>query len=145
MISIEYLAGFFDGEGYVGVAKHRSGNYILQMSISNTELLLLQSIQAEYGGKIHLSPERRSQIRKPAYHIHWWGIGVKNMATLLLPYTKIKGSQLKLALEFPVGKRGGWQRNSIGRFARDQTTHKKREEIYVQMKREKGIREVTKE
>ena len=46
MISDEYLAGFFDGEGYVGVAAWKNGaSYVLRCTIANMDLNVLEKIQ----------------------------------------------------------------------------------------------------
>jgi len=64
VISPQWLAGFFDGEGNIGITvagKHR--RCILRLSLVNTAYDLLASIQSEYGGQLN----RRSRSEKP----HW--------------------------------------------------------------------------
>lgn len=52
MISLEYVAGFFDGEGYVGLELQRSGSIQVHISITNTRPEPLYLLQQEFGGHI---------------------------------------------------------------------------------------------
>src|SRR5207249_11767994 len=66
MIPVQYLAGFVDGEGYLGLARirrhHRSRDYCLRLSIYNTNRMILQDIQ-------RASHETKSATRQP--YIVW--------------------------------------------------------------------------
>jgi len=105
MISSEWLAGFFDGEGYMGVSHHRNFNwYQLVMAIMNTDKFILENIRQVYGGTIQTIGRPQNPKWKICYCIKWYGLEAQAMARTLLPYSRLKSSQLKLSLEFPVGK-----------------------------------------
>ncbi len=59
-IAHEYLAGFFDGEGYAGLKErsHRAGKpYIdAQVIIGNTNAKVLQLIQRAFAGRLYERP-----------------------------------------------------------------------------------------
>lgn len=136
MISSEYLAGFFDGDGYIGATFHRTHKipyYGLRMSLTNIDKLFLQSVQVEYGGnlmdksKFKLKPEHQSQ-----YHLVWYGKEARRMAITLLPFSRIKAAQLKLAIEFPIGVRGHEIQNVPPKINKE-----KQKEIYLRLKQMK--------
>ena len=54
-ISIEYMAGFFDGEGNVQIsnAKHYPNSKQDKIRITNTNKLILDFITETFGGKIY--------------------------------------------------------------------------------------------
>jgi len=105
MISAEWLAGFFDGEGYMGVSHHKNFNwYQLVMAIMNTDQFLLESIRQTYGGTVQTIGRPHNPKWKVCYCIKWYGLEAQAMARTMLPYSRLKASQLKLSLEFPVGK-----------------------------------------
>jgi hypothetical protein len=102
MISIEYLAGFFDGEGHIGVITTTKDCYKLHMTLTNTNELILQSIKAEYGGRLYRI--KRNKLRcKDSFSLVWSGTEAKEIIRLIIPYSKVKLSQLNLALQFPIG------------------------------------------
>ena len=78
MISPQYLAGFFDGEGtfYIGKQYKNGKQYphaTVMLSQSGEEgLRLLEQIQLSYGGNIyqHLKPGQH-KATKSAYKLYW--------------------------------------------------------------------------
>lgn len=52
-VSLEYIAGFIDGEGYIGIHSNGRGSYKTEISMTNTNLLVLLEIQKVVGGKIY--------------------------------------------------------------------------------------------
>jgi len=92
-----YWAGFFDGEGSIGVYKHRNNHIRLTVQIANTDLSVLETLKEEFGGSII---SRKPQPGcKPLYN---WVI-VSRMASIFLktlyPYLRIKSEEAALALE----------------------------------------------
>src|SRR5947207_7951885 len=61
MFSVQYLAGIFDGEGCLCIIKAGKSGLHARLSIGNTCLPLLQSIQADWGGIISPMVSRRLQ------------------------------------------------------------------------------------
>jgi hypothetical protein len=74
-LSISYLCGIFDGEGSVNpnISKYDGAGSYASMSayITNTDLVLLEKIQASYGGGIRKL--KTLPGRKQLYRLEWWG------------------------------------------------------------------------
>ncbi len=66
-ISIEYMAGFFDGEGNVQIsnAKHYPNSKQDKIRITNTNKLILDFIVETFGGKIY--KKKDVPTRKPTW------------------------------------------------------------------------------
>lgn len=103
MVPVEYLAGFVDGEGYLGLAKiprrSRSTEYCLRVSLHNTNRRVLSQIQRSWGGVL-VSVGQAKRAWKPAYALVW----TNALAALLLheiaPYLKVKFEQAAALLDF---------------------------------------------
>lgn len=104
-LSIEYAAGFFDGEGSATMEFHpkerrlnaRFDYYTLRVKISNTNLDILKAFQARWGGGVDLV-KRTSPRHKQAYI---WRIYSKASIPFLesiLPYLRLKGDVVRLCL-----------------------------------------------
>jgi len=96
MISVEYLAGFFDGEGcvnltVVGQAKTTQ----LRVSIVNTDLLILNAIHAQYGGRVYARESREGW--KMFRAIEWRGEAAYEFLQKIKPFVILKLPQIKLA------------------------------------------------
>ena len=95
---IAYLAGLFDGEGSVCLTANREIVCQLRITIANTHLATLSEIPHQYGGKIFDTYAGR---RKPCYV--WYNTNrpqVLKFISDIMPYTKIKLEQLRIALWF---------------------------------------------
>ena len=124
-----YMAGFFDGEGYVGLLKRKRSEtyteYIIQASVGQNDGAIMDWVKENFGGHLHLVKRDRS---------YYWIIS--NKAALLflkriVPYLKYKKSQAELAIEF-FEKRPKTQHLLKEEYDR-------REELYVKLKAEKRI------
>lgn len=95
----EYLAGFFDGEGWIGIAiGSRDGECMLRMTVTNTNLEFLKRVHAIYGGR--LSVQLRQQSKWKDYCcIHWSHRAAARLLEQIGPYLILKRPQLTLALE----------------------------------------------
>lgn len=89
-----YIAGFFDGEGSIFVSKSKK-QYFLTVSISNTNLLVLDSIQRIIGGSISKSPDSHDN----SFQLFRLRLCC-NEAKKFLERIKIKREQAKLAIKF---------------------------------------------
>lgn len=98
-----YLAGLFDGEGSVGITcRHevgKSARHLLQVSMSNTCLRVLEACRDHFGGCIHqVKPSALS--RKTCWS---WGVSAIK-AGAFLDYIRedsiIKKEQIEIALTF---------------------------------------------
>ena len=103
MLNDVYVAGLFDGEGYVGVQSHRrypSIVYQIRVTLGVTYAPVITMLQATYGGSIHVN---RHSTRNPRHKDqHVWVAGSQIACSFLkkvLPHLIIKQEQAKLALE----------------------------------------------
>jgi len=100
---LAYIAGFFDGEGCVMIAKHKRADgfivYQLRVNISNTNKAILQLINTVfpsviYEDKIHID-KRKKQWRYAAYDKK-----AEEFLKTLYPYLRIKRIQAEIAFNF---------------------------------------------
>ncbi|SRR5258708_4687996 len=99
---LPYMAGFFDGEGYVYLQKvNRNHAYSLWVVVSNTNQEPLRLMKERWGG--HLAyVKRHNLIQRDIYRLF---ISTNNAIRFLeevLPYLIIKKPQAELALEFDI-------------------------------------------
>lgn len=107
MRSDEYFAGFFDGEGYVGVSYQEAWNaYMIRVSVVNNNKPVLLLFKEKYGGTIRPPSDKKAYNMKGAWT--WWIHGQPAIDFLqnILPYVFVKRPQVELAIEFPIGKPG---------------------------------------
>ena len=87
-----YLAGFTDGEGFIGEVKRwKRPSKSFQIRISNTNPVILEWIKEIFGGTIY-SLKTKNSKHSPAWQ--WW-IADKKARELyveLKPYLKIKNT-----------------------------------------------------
>lgn len=124
-----YMAGFFDGEGYVGLLKRKRSEtyieYIVQASIGQKDGGTMDWVKENFGGHLHLVKRDGS---------YYWIISNKAAFLFLkrvVPYLKYKKPQAELAIEFFEG--------------RPKTQHlldeeyERREKLYVKLKKAKKV------
>ncbi len=103
MLSKEYIAGFFDGEGHLGITiSGKNKQCTLRLTFTNTNRSVLQMIQLHYGGVIHTNkyqPSYRSDW-KPAYSLKLSPNEIKVLLNDIKDLVIVKLPQLKLAFEF---------------------------------------------
>ncbi len=104
-----YLAGFFDGEGFIGIAtlkRKRGGMYhylVATVTQSDRDYVLLELFRYFFGGVIGKSSTKG---------LHEWKVcsrKAKVLLEILEPYLRIKKRQAQVGLEFQAGvhiKRG---------------------------------------
>ena len=100
--TLAYLAGFFDGEGSVTVARVRrsigDASYYLAISITQTSLPVLQLYQMCFGPAIY-------SVKRPVGMAPTWVWRARQakkglFLSSLLPFVILKKSQFELALHF---------------------------------------------
>lgn len=128
-LKLAYMAGFFDGEGYVGILKRKRGNwnieYFLQLSIGQKDGATMDWITENYGGKTYL-------VKRDG--TFYWTCSNKmalNLLTQIVPYLKYKKPQAELALEFYKN------RNLKRPIPKEEL--ERRENIYLKMKALKKV------
>lgn len=102
LAELAWLAGFFDGEGWIDLALSR-GNPTLHVAIKNTDLTALERCQAITGvGSIHSTKSKT----KPTWT--WRVCGSKAQAVLrwLRPLLTCKASQADVVVAYPIGHPG---------------------------------------
>jgi hypothetical protein len=103
------MAGFVDGEGYLTIMKQvrqdrPSPTYRPYIAISNTKRESLELFLNEYGGRIYLRPEKRTDRQGVKWSDAFdWYCPISSSQRLLgdiIPYLKLKHRQAELILEF---------------------------------------------
>lgn len=104
-VKLAYLAGLFDGEGTIGIARYRRKDrtitkdyYFLRLKVCNKNKDAMRLFKNTFHAGC-LCRDKRSGV--------WdWSVSGtqhgKRVIELLLPFLRIKRKQAKLALEFTV-------------------------------------------
>ena len=119
-----YAAGFFDGEGSIGIyamgapSARRTPSFTLVMNVTGTNQAAIMWWQMTFGGRVVCDYRSHSDVKcSDAYK---WMCGSKKaraVLELLLPYLKIKKSEAEIGLQFQRHKDSykAWSvRNSEG-------------------------------
>lgn len=95
-LSLEYIAGIFDGEGCVFIYRDsRWGSYTLSINIANTYYPMLVAIQEQLGGNLkHLANSN------DVWQLVWSSKKARDVLVLLFPYLVVKREQAAVAIEF---------------------------------------------
>lgn len=98
-MSIDYLAGLFDGEGSV-IIKHdpRHNAYVVEMLIVMTDIALVEDLKVLWGGSVYKYTPKNP---KWAQWARWYIQGRKAEPLLrqLRPSLRVKGPQVDVALQ----------------------------------------------
>lgn len=103
---LAYIAGFFDGEGTITIARNARGNkpyyHRISVSVTSTDLEVLQLIQKWFPeGKIIEAHDKRAKVHyRAAYRYQITGPRAYRMLVLLRPYLVLKRRQAALAIGF---------------------------------------------
>ena len=111
-VHLAYIAGFFDGEGSITI--HENGkpsprglspNHTLQVSVGNTDPIIVRWLHDVYGGGFSVRPG----IPGCRTVYQWTCRAAKALPFLLdiAPYVRMKQKQVALAIEFQRSKRRG--------------------------------------
>lgn len=99
-----YVAGLFDGEGYVRIARYRKPNsshvrYQVYAGIGMTHRPIIEQLYAAYGGSLHMN---RHDERNPNHKIQFSCIWSSQKAVAffhqIYPFTVIKKPEIEIAL-----------------------------------------------
>lgn len=100
MISPEYAAGFFDGEGNVTILPHSNNNsFLFCAQIANTNKNIIDLLQKQFGGSVGVR-KRRHKKWKDCYVLY---LAAKKAAIFLYTirdFVIVKKPQVELALQF---------------------------------------------
>lgn len=100
ILSKEYIAGFFDGEGHVSITwtqRGESRNPKLCIKITNTHLPTLNEIKRQYGGCITTNKKQFDHYLQ-CYVLNMTVEQSKFFLKDMLPYLFVKKRQAELAL-----------------------------------------------
>ncbi len=108
MITDEYLAGFFDGEGHfsINVQISKTGkeypHHTVMLSQSGEDgLQLLKEIQSIYGGKIYQHLKVGDwKATKNAYKLYWRKAEAAEFIPKILPHLRLKKAAAELVLQY---------------------------------------------
>lgn len=123
-----YMAGFFDGEGYVGVLKRQRGKYLeyfVQLSIGQNDGGVMDWVKANFGGNLYVVKRDGS---------YYWTSSNRNAYIFLkriVPYLRYKKPQAEMAIRF-FEERPKERAISPEEYTR-------RESIYLELKAQKKI------
>jgi hypothetical protein len=114
-LDLAYIAGFFDGEGCVGLYSHGThAGWRLRVQIfqnhSSEADRLMEGIQDEWGGSLY----EKSQDRGCKYDV--CGKRALKFLTDIQPYVRIKQEQVALAIEWQATRPERRQRGDDGKF-----------------------------
>lgn len=105
MVSLDYLAGFFDGEGSVAIIRadkggaHRSPTYVLRVSVAGTNPAPLKMFAEKFGGGIY-AKRMYSDAHTPSFD---WVIQARRAAEFLsaiAPLLVVKRNEAEVGMEF---------------------------------------------
>lgn len=115
-LSLGYIAGYFDGEGSIGIyrnrgskdSRYKSGHktpcWIRSVSIVNTYLPIIIKLRDMFGGRFNQIVKDKKY--KPCYQ---WSLGAKhdigNFLNVLYPLLIEKKPQAKLMIDECLGRR----------------------------------------
>ena len=108
-----------DGEGSLMLAKvpRKTGPshaYVPRLSIDNTDKIVLERIQDQYGGSIFENRRREPRWRS-VYKLIWTGQKVEPVLRIVAPHLCIKGDRAKILLRFI----DHFRKTELGRTRRD--------------------------
>lgn len=118
--SIEWAAGFMDGEGCIHVTRARNAgkagpSWRLGVSITQNHRPTLEHFHAGMGVPGHIYPtKQRPYHSKQPYALNYTGAAAMTVIALLLPHLVRKHAQAMAALEFWVCGCGGLRTGSKG-------------------------------
>lgn len=104
---IGYIAGIIDGEGCIYISRPiiretcKSPIYHTYISVTNTEMKLLEWLKSKIGGIIRSIPtdKKSNVIRKPIWRWYCPITIIKEFCQLIHPYSIIKQRELELMIE----------------------------------------------
>ena len=134
---IVYMAGLFDGEGCVVIAKHHrrkdgTYNYELRVDLVNTWLDIFPWIRDRFDGRFAMTYDKPpNPIRKPRGDWILTNQKAADFLVMIIPFVKIKRRDMEIGLAFQAVKHGhnravrytpeqdgimeGWRKQLMGR------------------------------
>ena len=106
LVSLEYIAGFFDGEGNIGIysSSNRNGCSLrlqVTQNVTDHSTPLLESFRELWGGSLTLMSRQR---RRTAWNYQTSGISAVTMLKAIHPFLVLKRAEADAALEWWAGR-----------------------------------------
>lgn len=136
---LAYMAGMFDGEGCIHIArvhtKKRNLTYQLVCKISMYSLSTLETFKASFGGSIRREVIHEKSNKYGLLH-SWaiWGNSSISFLNQLMPYLHIKKAEANLAIEFQSKKAIGASKGAWGNRVKTKETIALEEQQYLLMR-----------
>jgi hypothetical protein len=99
VLSLEYIAGFIDGEGCIGIYKNDNQIYP-RLAITNTNREILAMLQLQFGGYLHAAKINKDKNYKPSYVWCLSSSKCINLIKKIEPLLIIKRSQALLLMAY---------------------------------------------
>lgn len=91
MISLEYVAGFFDGEGCISI-NGNGRSFTLVIGLCQVEVSILQEIQAQFGGYLYPKPIRNRNANQ-CWELRWNAKAGLEFLKQITPFLRVKREQ----------------------------------------------------
>jgi hypothetical protein len=137
MLSNEYVAGLFDGEGYLSIRPcmvKRAIHYRYQVhtGIANTYLPIIEALHAKFGGSLYVndSCHRKNSAHRISYH---WRVVSQRAYWFfeqVLPHLIVKRDEVTLAMKLQGHI---WEHERALRYSHGK--HPDRDRIYAERQR----------
>lgn len=101
-LSLDYIAGLFDGEGCVGLYVGECNKHdraLLKVSISNTNVIPLLAIQRQFSGALY-QRKAAAGVKMPVFVLNWRHQEGYDFLKAIAGRLVIKKEQTALAMEF---------------------------------------------
>ena len=143
---IAYMAGIFDGEGSITIAKRPATPkwnpcYYLKVNIGMANEYIPKLFQFYFGGSIYRY-EPRGLSKLPLWNLKLTTRQATELLSVLLPYLKLKRNEAELAIAFQAKKQHGGMWGESGYKSDEQLAVE--EAQYILMKDFKNKSEVVK-
>lgn len=119
--SLEYLAGFFDGEGCVTIQRLRrsqknpnhNDTYQAVVCVAQTQMAVLEHFQRRWGGPIYAqAPSRNITAKRQLYVWKPSTNSARNFLADIVPWLRVKREQAELGLYLLNVEKG--KRSAVG-------------------------------
>lgn len=113
-VSLQYLAGFIDGEGCINFAKNRGGIFP-RILVTNTNIEILNLLKENFGGDVTVTKVKDKENWKPrgVWRLSW--AKAIELVEQLHEHLKIKQKQVELVIAYDVANKGAKSKLSIER------------------------------
>lgn len=131
-VKLSYLAGIIDGEGTIGIFKHKQA-YRITLKVANTSEQLIIYLHENFGGNKMGPYNDKKENHKDMFEWHCTSRKAIEIIEKVKPYLIVKNTQAALAIQaWEETFKNSYSRNGPNRIQK--YVIDKREEYYQQMK-----------